>query len=207
MFYLATQIWLHLLLAFAGGAAVLWWWRRSNTGMERETGSQEGVDAEVAELESRLAGSLADLREANQARAANAEELGRQRVEWGEQAAAFRAEIETLRNELRRAATPPMNAPTTENSEPRLPEGLLLDPSPPLEARDDLKKIRGVGRVLEGLLHEMNIHTFREIAEWDVEDIERIQSRLPRFPGRIRRDSWVDQAAALAQASPSDSVS
>ena len=62
---------------------------------------------------------------------------------------------------------------------------------------DDLKLIVGVGPVLERMLHQLGIHTYRQIARWTERDIDEFDARLPEFPGRIRRDGWVTQARAL----------
>jgi len=64
-------------------------------------------------------------------------------------------------------------------------------------ASDDLKQIRGIGRVLESTLNDLGVHRLRQIAEWTQADIEAIESRLSTFPGRIGRDGWVAQATQL----------
>jgi predicted flap endonuclease-1-like 5' DNA nuclease len=65
---------------------------------------------------------------------------------------------------------------------------------------DDLKLIVGVGPVLERMLHRLGITTYRQIARWSERDIDEFDARLPEFPGRIRRDTWVTQARALHEA-------
>ena len=64
---------------------------------------------------------------------------------------------------------------------------------------DDLKLIVGVGPVLERMLHQLGVTTYRQIARWTERDIDEIEHRLTEFPGRIRRDEWVTQAHALHQ--------
>ena len=65
-------------------------------------------------------------------------------------------------------------------------------------APDDLKRIYGVGPSLERLLHSMNISTFRQIAEFEEDDIDLVSAALGRaFPDRIRRDDWMGSAQAL----------
>ena len=64
---------------------------------------------------------------------------------------------------------------------------------------DDLKLIVGVGPVLERMLHQLGITTYRQIARWTERDIDEFDAKLPEFPGRIRRDAWVTQARALHQ--------
>lgn len=62
---------------------------------------------------------------------------------------------------------------------------------------DDLKEIVGVGPFLEEKLHAIGIYTFRQIANFTSEDVERITDIIEFFPGRIERDNWVGQAAEL----------
>lgn len=64
---------------------------------------------------------------------------------------------------------------------------------------DDLKLIVGIGPVLERMLHQLGITTYRQIARWTERDIDDFDARLAEFPGRIRRDAWVTQARALHQ--------
>jgi predicted flap endonuclease-1-like 5' DNA nuclease len=66
-------------------------------------------------------------------------------------------------------------------------------------APDDLKLIVGVGPVLERMLFQLGITTYRQIARWTERDIDDYDARLAEFPGRIRRDGWVTQARALHQ--------
>jgi predicted flap endonuclease-1-like 5' DNA nuclease len=60
--------------------------------------------------------------------------------------------------------------------------------------KDDLKKIYGVGPALARMLHKLGIHTFREVALWKDEDIDRVDEQLGHFRGRIRRENWVSSA-------------
>jgi predicted flap endonuclease-1-like 5' DNA nuclease len=66
-------------------------------------------------------------------------------------------------------------------------------------APDDLKLIVGVGPVLERMLHQLGVATYRQIAHWSERDIDEFDAKLAEFPGRIRRDAWVTQARALHQ--------
>jgi predicted flap endonuclease-1-like 5' DNA nuclease len=65
---------------------------------------------------------------------------------------------------------------------------------------DDLKLIVGVGPVLERMLHNLGVTTFRQIARWSERDSAEFDAKLPEFPGRIVRDQWVTQARELHQA-------
>jgi predicted flap endonuclease-1-like 5' DNA nuclease len=61
----------------------------------------------------------------------------------------------------------------------------------------DLKRIRGIGVLIERRLNAMQIATYEQIANWTAEDIERV-SRTLDFKGRIERENWVEQARILA---------
>src|SRR6185437_5585798 len=73
------------------------------------------------------------------------------------------------------------------------PPPLLDAPGTP----DDLKLIVGVGPVIERMLYQMGIASYRQIARWSERDIDDVDARLREFPGRVRRDGWVTQARAL----------
>ena len=63
---------------------------------------------------------------------------------------------------------------------------------------DDLKKILGIGSVLEEKLNDVGVYHFSQIAEFTATDIENINTHL-NFPGRIERDEWIPQAQELMQ--------
>jgi predicted flap endonuclease-1-like 5' DNA nuclease len=73
------------------------------------------------------------------------------------------------------------------------PPPLLDAPGSP----DDLKLIVGVGPVIERMLYQLGIGTYRQIARLSERDIDAIDATLSEFPGRIRRDGWVTQARTL----------
>lgn len=75
----------------------------------------------------------------------------------------------------------------------------LADPATPASAigDSDLGRLKGVGPKLVARLHELGITRLEEIAAWTDADIDRVDSQLDRFAGRIRRDSWVEQAKLL----------
>ena len=62
---------------------------------------------------------------------------------------------------------------------------------------DDLKRIRGIGVLIEKRLNALGITTYAEIANWNSADIDRISQTL-EFKGRIERESWVEHARILA---------
>jgi predicted flap endonuclease-1-like 5' DNA nuclease len=62
---------------------------------------------------------------------------------------------------------------------------------------DDLKRIRGIGLLIEKRLNAMGITRYEQIANWTSADIERVSSKL-EFKGRIERENWIEQARILA---------
>ena len=67
---------------------------------------------------------------------------------------------------------------------------------------DDLKKIKGVGKVLEGKLNDNGIYHYDQIANWSRDEVNWITTFL-NFKGRIDREEWIPQAQGLmAQAAP-----
>ena len=109
--------------------------------------------------------------------AANAKAKGDTRAEGGEPAA----------KQSRAAA----GKPSLEDE--NRPAGIERPATP-----DDLKLISGVGPKIEGILHELGIFTFAQVASWKGEERAWVDSYL-NFKGRIERDDWVRQAEALAK--------
>ena len=65
---------------------------------------------------------------------------------------------------------------------------------------DDLKRIKGVGPKLEGVLNDIGIYHFDQIASWSPEEVAWADENLVGFKGRVSRDGWVEQAKELADA-------
>ena len=74
-------------------------------------------------------------------------------------------------------------------------EGALF--AKPEGEADDLKMISGVGPVLEKKLNAFGVTRFDQVAKFKRADIDALDEALS-FKGRIDRDQWVKQAAALA---------
>jgi len=62
---------------------------------------------------------------------------------------------------------------------------------------DDLKRIRGIGVLIERRLAALGVTSYEQIANWSDVDIDRISNSLD-FKGRIERENWVEQARILA---------
>ncbi len=63
---------------------------------------------------------------------------------------------------------------------------------------DDLKKIKGVGPKLEGVLHSLGFYHFDQVANWTADEVAWVDQNLTGFKGRVSRDNWVEQAKHLA---------
>ena len=61
---------------------------------------------------------------------------------------------------------------------------------------DDLKRIRGIGVLIEKKLNAMGVRTYEQIANWTAGDVSRVSDSLD-FKGRIERESWIEQARIL----------
>jgi NADH-quinone oxidoreductase subunit E len=120
------------------------------------------------------------------------------------------AEAQSFARDVTDIATPPVDdvrdataaAPVPAGEAPTglLPEDFQQPRSmdrPALPA--DLKKISGVGPKLEKVLNGLGVWTYDQIAAWTPEEIAWVDDYLS-LKGRIGRDDWTRQAAALVLA-------
>lgn len=63
---------------------------------------------------------------------------------------------------------------------------------------DDLKRIKGIGPVIQKTLNELGIYHFQQIADFNAENIAWVDNSIA-FPGRIAREGWVVQAQDLVK--------
>ncbi|MEO9968272.1 MAG: 50S ribosomal protein L21 [Hyphomonadaceae bacterium] len=106
----------------------------------------------------------------------------------------------------KKAAAKPKAAPKPEAEAPK-PAAKAADTSA-MDARgrlsgpqgeaDDLKLIKGVGKVLEGKLNDAGIFHFWQVAALKADQITELEEEMS-FPGRIGRDDWVTQAEEFAK--------
>jgi predicted flap endonuclease-1-like 5' DNA nuclease len=95
------------------------------------------------------------------------------------------------------AATPAAPAPPLHEQVRSGSRNLLQGPA--YGRPDELKRIKGVGNVLEKMLHDIGVYYFWQIAEWTGDDVAHADAQLTSFKGRIARDGWVVQAQRLMQ--------
>ncbi|TFF27670.1 NADH-quinone oxidoreductase subunit NuoE [Jiella endophytica] len=62
--------------------------------------------------------------------------------------------------------------------------------------KDDLKRIRGIGPVIEGKLNDLGVFHFWQIAKWRETELIWIDDFL-NFRGRAVREKWIEQAGEL----------
>nr|WP_321526361.1 hypothetical protein [uncultured Cohaesibacter sp.] len=106
-------------------------------------------------------------------------------------------EAKTEEQKLEKAlAALPKGATAEEKAEAVGTRPLALES--PIEGKaDDLKQIKGIGKVIEGKLNAMGIYHFKQIADWDRGEINYVSTFLS-FKGRIDRENWVAQAKLLS---------
>ena len=92
----------------------------------------------------------------------------------------------------KKAAAPKAETPAAEAAAPAAkPEVDSRGRIANLEGKpDNLKKISGVGPVLEKKLHEAGIYFFWQVAALKEEQITELEEEMS-FPGRITRDEWI----------------
>lgn len=64
---------------------------------------------------------------------------------------------------------------------------------------DNLQQIKGIGPKIAGILEELGVQRYEQIAAWTPEKVNWVNERL-KFKGRIEREEWIAQATALIAA-------
>lgn len=113
------------------------------------------------------------------------------------------AEAQSFANDVNDIAANSMDDARNVVDAAAAPAGLMPEDFKQPKAMDrpakpaDLKAISGVGPKLEKVLNGLGIWTYGQIAAWTPEEIAWVDDYLS-FKGRIDRDDWTRQAAALA---------
>lgn len=63
--------------------------------------------------------------------------------------------------------------------------------------RDDLRKIKGIGPVIERLLHDQGISSYRQIAQMKDQELDALAAKLNMPAERVRRFEWIKTAREL----------
>lgn len=90
------------------------------------------------------------------------------------------------------------DAPKAEAKAEKAPEAETKETAPKKAGADDLKKLSGVGPVLEQKLLDAGVTSYAQIAAWTEADIAEFDEKLS-FKGRIEREGWIEQAKELAK--------
>lgn len=72
------------------------------------------------------------------------------------------------------------------------PQGFATRP----DNADELKRIKGIGAVIEETLNKLGIYRFEQIASWNEDNVSWVEKFLA-FPGRVDREGWISQARTL----------
>jgi predicted flap endonuclease-1-like 5' DNA nuclease len=95
------------------------------------------------------------------------------------------ADIEKQQRQALKDARKPAEVPKANGKEKPEPE------------KDNLQEIVGIGKVFERALHDLGIFSFRQIANFGVADIARVNAELKESRGRLEQDDWIGQAKEL----------
>jgi NADH-quinone oxidoreductase subunit E len=104
------------------------------------------------------------------------------------------------------SATAAAKAPAPTNTKIKADEAVKLSDDmkpqslsgPKGGVADDLKRIRGIGAVIEKKLNGFGIYHFAQISGLSKDNITWVNTSIA-FPGRIDRDKWISQARDLAK--------
>ena len=91
----------------------------------------------------------------------------------------------------------------TDQAPAQLAGGVAVAADLPDDGADDLKRIRGIGAVIEQKLYAMGYTRYDQVGSWTQPDIERVSQKLD-FRGRIERENWIEQARILATGGQTD---
>ncbi|MEM6625597.1 MAG: hypothetical protein AAF719_02735 [Pseudomonadota bacterium] len=100
------------------------------------------------------------------------------------------------------APEPKEDAPSTSQASDDAPDD--ADGKPPTLAaprggeKDDLRQIGGIGPKIEGILNDLGVYHFDQIAAWTRKEVEWVDGYLS-FKGRIDRENWISQSELLAR--------
>ena len=65
--------------------------------------------------------------------------------------------------------------------------------------KDDLKQLKGIGPFIEEKLNALGIYKIEQIAKMTSELEDEVNLAIEFFPGRVKRDEWVNQAKELSK--------
>ncbi|HSC56260.1 MAG TPA: hypothetical protein VLC51_03605 [Nitrospira sp.] len=140
---------------------------------DRRIAALEHRIVELQALQSQIAGQAKTMGEQE-------EEISRLRKRLVEVRAALRVRSDSGHVVAR--ANGPANQLSLQIGQPKTSNG---------PQKDDLKKIHGIGPVIERALNRMGTFTYIQIAKWTPSDIAKVARKLETGPDRIKRDNWI----------------
>jgi len=222
MTYLITQIFIFLLLAGLLGMALGWYLTRiaaAGTRASLEARIDKAL-AQAGELRSERDSATAAAENSERERRLLSDEANRLRAELDAARAApgSNEDVDGLRAELDdcRQSLAALTAPATGNDQAvdtaaiasaaaaaasgigSLLESGSAEPAGSEGPADDLQKIKGIGPKIAGILHELGIRQYAQIAAWNPDNVAWVNEHL-RFKGRVERERWIEQARALIE--------
>jgi len=66
-----------------------------------------------------------------------------------------------------------------------------------IDNKNNLQLLKGIGSSIEEKLNSIGIYNFKQVSNFNNNDIDKITELIKFFPGRIERDDWVGQAKKL----------
>ena len=171
--------------------------RRLRSELESLSREKNQSNSRISDLEKRLVEQAQSVEHRRQASSVNMDD--NQRLK----AARFETDkqLEVPRKQqdgVGKSASEALSATNTTTAQPTKPDSQSNTPRTPLyvapKERDNLKQIKGIGPVMEKVLNELGVTSFKQLAEFTQQDIEKVSAAIGAFPGRIERDDWVGKA-------------
>jgi len=171
----------------------------SNVELAEQVGALESANGEIQQENANLTSKIADLANKLSILHSEKESIADEHSSCGEQIANLEAKLQAAK------------VATTKVEEKKEPETVLeriaakadeIDFSRIGTAtegnKDDLKRIKGICPYIEQNLNVLGIFTFEQMSNLTEEDVDKINKIIEFFPGRAKRDKWVEQAQNIA---------
>lgn len=75
----------------------------------------------------------------------------------------------------------------------------LIRSSPRPTGKDNLQKIEGINRELEGKLNELGIFHYDQIAKWSAKNCHWIEEYFTLEDNQIKEEDWIEQAKKITK--------
>lgn len=192
---------LFLFVAFLIGLIVGWlYWRRRleelRTELTQATHALSLLQKEMGDVKIKLANTEEDLHRANM----DADNFRKKFHTCEEEKGQLRADIYTLQEKVDGKDDAPAKGGVADAAKLALSAAMgSRITKADVSEKDDLKLINGVGPFIEKKLNALGLYTYQQISQFDDELVDQVTDAIEFFPGRIARDNWVGQAAALYQ--------